>query len=408
MQQLFQKTEEKHPQMERLEKANEKLEQKLTQMEEDKRRELLEETIATRAQLQQEHTRRQDLENQVRTLEFSQSQKGLSETDLRYEEIKDQHALELRKLDEKGKTREAIANAVKTGFSQVGQAIFRTAQELGTEDTRPMQGVTDNRHMWQANCPYCNAPITAPLSAKVIQCPECGRQLEVSQEQATPGPATLEPRKEPQPPPVEKTPPMSIAECPYCKKTLSIPPNVEIVECPYCKKRLEVTGTPNMPVVPYLEPQEPDVTPMPEIVTGPEAELQPEPASTNAEASISIPVDTTDALKYQRSGDLVSEAYIHKEEFTPKEKGVIEKSLEDAKEGRISPLEIEEYPKVKKQPEMPEPLPDTYMVETKPDQKIQFVCGHPDCGHGFETEMQLKGHILHHIKTRGKTKHKKR
>jgi len=33
--------------------------------------------------------------------------------------------------------------------------------------------------MWQAECPYCKTMITAPLTAKVIQCPGCSKQLEI-------------------------------------------------------------------------------------------------------------------------------------------------------------------------------------------------------------------------------------
>lgn len=108
------------------------------------------------------------------------NERGLTETDLKYQEIKDKHSLEVMKLQETGKTRETIASAVKSGFAQIGQAIVRTAQEAGTEEPpRPMPGYSDNQYMWQAECPYCKTLVTAPLTAKIIQCPGCNKQLEI-------------------------------------------------------------------------------------------------------------------------------------------------------------------------------------------------------------------------------------
>lgn len=183
MQQLLGKTEEKTPMMEKYELENRQLAERINLLEEERKREIIDENNSLKNQIQQVIERRRELEGKLRHLEMIQSQKSVTESDVKLQELHDIHDLKKMEITEKGKTRETIANAVKTGFAQVGSAIARTASESGSEESKPMPGYTDGRHMWQAECPTpgCSTMITAPLSAKTVTCPGCGTQLEVSQ-----------------------------------------------------------------------------------------------------------------------------------------------------------------------------------------------------------------------------------
>ena len=48
------------------------------------------------------------------------------------------------------------------------------------EEIKKIEEDAGNRHMWQAECPYCNTMLTAPVSAKTIICPGCSKELEVT------------------------------------------------------------------------------------------------------------------------------------------------------------------------------------------------------------------------------------
>ena len=104
--------------------------------------------------------------------------------------------LEEKKLDEKGKTREAIAGAIQRGFQEIGRAIYRTLTEEGAITTpirQTVQGYTDvTQTLMQLPCPYCNALITAPIGQSVITCPSCGKKWEVAQPSPTTQPVGIE------------------------------------------------------------------------------------------------------------------------------------------------------------------------------------------------------------------------
>jgi len=430
LQQLFQKTEEKNPMMERLTLDNKELAQRLAEIENDRKMEMIGEINRLRTNLQQSQEIRNEIENRVRQMELMQSQKSVGESDIKMQEIRDHHDLELRKLDEKGKTRDAISNAVSTGFGQIGQAIFKTAQELGSEEKMEMEGVQQGE-MWQSSCPYCKELITAPLSAKVIQCPSCGKRLEMS-----PGPehqAQAQPQVQPHPPqdsgsftvtqpPIvtpSDTPPTSIepqiAKCPHCKSQMSIPAGAHMIECPSCHGRLEVETT--EPIKTHEEEMPPE-------------ELTPPP--------LPPPIDTTEVLTYQKpeiemqpeikkqpviperysgvpGGEVIEPELIEQETLEPTtggeqqiieqeilEKKVIDKSLKDAKEGRIRPLEIDTKTKEEKTMPIPVEQPASKTIEEIKKEEQKFKCPEPGCNKSFPKENQLKGHMLHHIKAKKK------
>lgn len=372
IQQLFVKTEEKNPALERAERELQEFKQKLDQMEQQRQQEILAELQQYRQQLHQESERRRELEERYRQLEFQQAQKGLTENELKYEELKDRHNLELRKLEEGGKTRETIAQAVKTGFSSIGQAIFRTAQEIGTEDQKEMPGYTDNKNMWQAECPYCHTPITAPLSAKQVICPGCNRQLELTDEQPpTPAPIQIQPQT-----PIEKQI-QTIATCPICNNQMTIPNHAKIVECPHCGKRLEVSK---------LKQEEP----------------------LEIEEEIEEPINVGTYTIEQN----IDETFIPESEQPEKQ----QPELPETKEKLID---------WKQQKKIPEPeqiitlTPDERIVhrsgpEPEPIEKKQQL-SEPEkkykcdfCDKTFDTWGQLRGHRIHHVRDKKKQKKKKK
>jgi len=105
---------------------------------------------------------------------------GMSKDDRDFLISKEKLEIEREKLKEKSKTREAIAEAVKTGFSSIGQALSRTLLEAGSNTEYAVQGYSNaNESLWQVQCPSCGAMITAPIGSKVIQCPNCGRRYTV-------------------------------------------------------------------------------------------------------------------------------------------------------------------------------------------------------------------------------------
>ena len=337
LQQLFQKTEEKNPMMERLTQDNRELAERLAGIENDRKQEMITELNRLRMGLQQSQDIRAETENRLRQMELMQSKTSVSESDIRMQEIKDKQDLELRKLDEKGKTREAISNAVTTGFGQIGQAIFKTAQELGSEEKIQMEG-TAQGEMWQSACPYCNELITAPLSAKMIQCPSCGRRLEISPQ----GPAPQQSRSQAsftvQPPIEQPLVEPQIAECPHCKTQMSVPVGAHMIECPNCHGRLTVES--EAPIKTYEEP-----TP--------------------------LPVDTTDVLKYPKPEKYpeVKQQPVIPEHYDgePETKEVdgqpisAERLEEIIEQEKIEPHLVESAEKleeeIRKEPEIQEPMP---------------------------------------------------
>lgn len=203
----------------------ERLEAKLDLMEEDRRRKQEDEMNLLKMQIQRgtgispqdvqhmieaerDKLTGADIRNYVRQ---EMSQRGsMTEMEVRAQESKDKFELEKMKLGEGAKTRDAIAGAVKGGFVTVGEAIARTAQEVGMDTQTPVTGRPEGEHMWQLNCPKCNGVITAPLSAKRVTCPSCNGQFDIMPPTETEkpplesnAPSTVpipEPYTEPQPP----------------------------------------------------------------------------------------------------------------------------------------------------------------------------------------------------------------
>lgn len=443
-----------------------RLEHKIEQMEEDRRRKQDEEFIALKAQVAQAGGMNQadvqrmieaerakltnaDVINIIRQ-EFANRQ-GLSEMDVKSEEIKSKHDIEIKKLEESGETRTVIANAVQTGISQFGQAIARTLHEVGSEEERPVAGMTDGENMWQAECPYCSSMITAPLSANVVQCPNCNRQLEVTGGRK---PLDSVPERTTTAPPIVKQPdeivgtggasftveqPTPLAErvatCPSCGTALSIPANAEQIECPSCNKRFAVGEQPpiipkkqvEQPVAPPREVQQ-EQQPQYDFQQGineelrrkeePEQEKIPQTwtAAPPEEVRPAIPVDREPPLETSDSeipdelleeNETPTEPIETTKDIPPeatKETNEPELPVEQPKpsepEQTVKPVEGEHVHIDKEIPPMGAPLSEP--VKTTDDK--EFVCDFEGCGKSFETENQLRGHRIHHIKKRGKSK----
>ena len=302
IQQLFQKTEEKNPITDRLEKENDALSMRLQEMENSMKNQMLAENQQLRTQVQQQGQAMRQYEENLREsqikLQYEQSNKRTTEEDIKMKEVDHKYTVDMKKLDEGGKTREAIANAVKTGFSQVGQAIFATAQEMGSEEKRPMHGVTDTKNMWQSECPFCKTPITAPLDARMLTCPGCARQLEVTaptperQERPPPQESATVTVEHPLPPLEQTIPkatvgPPRVSECPFCKTKLTIPAGLKMVECPQCKQRLRVEAE----AAPIIEQEtlEPSVGAEQQVI---EQEVFKHPKETHIEVPKEIHIDS--------------------------------------------------------------------------------------------------------------------
>lgn len=426
--QLFQRTEERNPMMERLEQENNMLMDRLNALEEQQRQNLRDENISLKNQINSLAQRRAELEDKLRQLEILGTQKNISEAELKFKELEDRHSLEVMKLQEGGKTRDTIANAVKGGLTQVGAAIARTAQEVGSEQTVPMEGMSDGRYMWQANCPYCNTPITAPISAKVIQCPGCMKRLEVgppeegNNMQPQPPPVRQPPpqrtppiQQRPQPPPrrTEYVPPVDTrsagfsvepeieeepsveennvteAECPYCNTMMIIPENAKRVACPKCGKRLEVGEMEKSYEIPEMYGGEPEI------------EIEPEPVVSD-KTPIEQKIKKEKPPIFEKTEDTFSIEPVVLDEPLVKPP--------DWREQRKQPKKKQEEPELVRintpEDSAPEELaygaqgPDIVQVKEE-----LFTC--PECGKTFEREMQLKGHMIHHKGKRGKPKKKK-
>lgn len=419
---LLGKTEEKSPIIERYERDLAENKTKLDKLIEEKQRELENELNSYRQQYQSERQRREEMESQVRKLEYQGSQKGLTETDLKFQELKDKQELEMRRLDEKAKTRETIAKAVSTGFSQVGQAIFRTAQEMGGGEQREMVGVSDGHHMWQAACPYCNAQITAPISAKTVICPSCGRQLNLSEEQDN-----LNPQPQPSyqmPPsslsnPQSITPPLQqpfqqpyqqptqkpsmeiiqvpetskkseniIATCPYCNKLMMIPDNAKLVACPHCNKRLEIKNkepngissqagfTVEQPLPPLEQHQTPPIYEQINYST------KQEPIHIKPIELYNNPIKPPEYPK--ENIPIIPEEEIPEEIFEEKKQIPLKEQSEQ---------EYQEAIETKK--ETPETSKEEPM-QTTTEQPKTYTCEF--CGKIFENANRLQGHRLSHLR----------
>lgn len=258
-QSLLSKTGERNPAIERLEEDNRDLKRALEKMAEKSELELLNENQQYRLQLQQETQTRRTLEDQVRQNEIKQAQRGMSETDVKYEESKNKFEIEKMKIDEGAKTRDVLANAVTGGLGAMGQAIARTLQEGGTEKQTPVVGQYDGQHTWQLNCPSCNGVITAPISAKVVSCPTCGGDFEVlprQSEQPIPQQSagagfTVEQPIEPAPRQPE----------PVKDKTLHVPTQIETTVEPIPpEEEIIPEGQPPMREQEILEPETPPPT----------------------------------------------------------------------------------------------------------------------------------------------------
>lgn len=102
----------------------------------------------------------------------------LSKDDREYLIAKEKLQLEREKLQHEGKTKEMVANAIRTGLASVGEAIARTLVQTGTEKSFEVTG-RQSGELWQFQCPNCNAIITAPTGSKIITCPKCGMSYTV-------------------------------------------------------------------------------------------------------------------------------------------------------------------------------------------------------------------------------------
>ena len=425
IQNLMKEAQERNPMLDQLQQANTSIATELAEIKAERSREIADKLNRLELSIQQYQGREQSQQDKIRELETRQTQKTVTESDLKMQEITDKQTLEMRKLDEKGKTRDAIAGAVTTGFSQVGQAIFRTAQEQGENEPEPTERYTDGRHMWQAECPYCQTMITAPSSAKTIICPGCSKQLEVSDQAEIPtspttsASFTVKPEDQIVLPPLSKEdePKMTldeeprdgyaIADCPYCKKKIEIPKQATIVECPYCAKRLQVQPPEETPVKTPEEIHEPIpqeiLDTIPDEKTGTEKEIeesglpdwreqQKMPVDQEAKKTEGehvyidkeIPPMDSPPMKVEEKVVKKVDTEIKKEEFSPKEKQDIEKIAQNIAIGEgVKKLEEE----IKKEE----------LINPKP-----FVC--EECGKEFQKEQQLKGHMLHHLKEKKKKK----
>lgn len=264
---LLQGTQQQtNPQMEEMRREMAEMRR---QNEERQQREIL----STKDQLQREYQEKQqiaqayrEMEEKLRmaemNLQFEKTNKRTTVQDVQMKEIDTKYNIENRKLEESGKSRDTWAKAIESGLGQVGQVVARTIQALGSDERMPMTGMTDMKgNMWESECPYCQTPITAPLSANMIQCPGCGKRLEVTGEQP---PEKFEPRVdlqhknfEPSPPyiPPKETERPRISECPFCRAALTLPPGADLVECPNCNKRLRVVPeTPPISMIPEKAP----------------------------------------------------------------------------------------------------------------------------------------------------------
>ena len=259
----------------------EKMEEKIRQQDEERMERLEKQLEAARNTPPPAGVSREDVANLIENVFDARSKKlttedvqriirdqtaefrvGLTKDDLDYLKAKDEFRLEERKLDEKGKTRDELANIARGGFSQIGQIVARTLTEAGATTGTPTKGMADQTGtILQVNCPGCGAAITSPITENMVTCSQCGRRYTVER------------------PPHETLPP---PEPPKEKASMEAGFSVESPPIP----------TEPTPPMPEEKPEEP--------------------------------------------------VHVKPEEFTTEEKKEIKKSLEDAKEGRITPLEISE------------------------------------------------------------------
>ena len=101
-----------------------------------------------------------------------------------------------------------------------------------------------------------------------------------------------------------------------------------------------------------------------------------------------IPIEINENLPSEPLADL------------PKPEPTTESPIADTDGDILEPEKTEEKPPNVKLTFEP-PKSKEEVIEIK-----EFVCDFPGCGKAFEREMQLKGHRLHHIKKRGKSKKK--
>jgi len=107
---------------------------------------------------------------------------ALTKDDLRYMEARDNLHLEEKKLDESGKTRDVISDAIRDGFGHAGRIISRMMTEEGGGTGMPVDGYSDQAgNMMQVACPGCNTVITAPIGSQMVVCPGCKKRWVVEQ-----------------------------------------------------------------------------------------------------------------------------------------------------------------------------------------------------------------------------------
>ena len=175
------------------------------------------------------------IEDEIKKLDLK-----LSKEDREYLIAKERLELEREKLRNEGKTKEMVANAIRTGLASVGEAIARTLTEAGTEKTFEVTG-RQQGEIWNFQCPNCGSPITAPMGNKIVTCPRCGVSYTVELPQSNlpvPSPATNIPSQPIEQPKQEQEEPQEkIEEKPQQEKTEE--PKQEIEEkfvCPVCGK----------------------------------------------------------------------------------------------------------------------------------------------------------------------------
>lgn len=148
---------------------------------------------------------------------------ALTKDDLVYMESRDKFHLEEKKLDESGKTRDVIGNAITDGFKRFGNIVGRMMTGEGETTGIPVDGYTDQAgEMMQIACLDCKSVITAPVGSPAVVCPGCGKRWTV--ERRPPQQQQMPPQQPPQQQPIPPQPPKTEQIPP---KTEQIPPKTE-------------------------------------------------------------------------------------------------------------------------------------------------------------------------------------
>jgi len=304
-----------------------RLEQKIEILEEERRRKAEEEMGLLKMQITQGMgLREQDVIRMIESREkkltpdevarmidqrFS-NQKGKTEIDVKLQELEYDRETKKDEIGEKAKDRETWTQGFETIAKTAGDVVV-AFQNRATGQQGTMPG-TIGEQVITANCPFCNTPITAPQSAKVIRCPSCEKELEVElpgseptqpviptrppvEERPTQPQAsfTVEqpPLEQPEPTPEIPAEDRIEAECPFCQSPMFFQKGTSKIACPACGKSLEVSEPQPQPMPEETPPQEV----MPEVDSGVPAEPPIEPPKELEEPTPSFPPISTEPKK---------------------------------------------------------------------------------------------------------------